>query len=672
MGEEQRGVIRRQGFRADVQGLRAIAVLLVVLYHAHVPGLTGGYVGVDVFFVISGFLITNHLLASLSTHGRIAFASFYAKRARRILPASLLIVVLTTVAAVIWIAPLQLRGAFQDAIATALYVPNLLFAYQNTDYLSSGTPSLFQHFWSLGVEEQFYLVWPALLAIGFVLTRRSKRGLFWLLVVVVVASFVAGVVLTQISQPWAFFSLPTRAWELGVGGLLAFAVESPRWRPSDGVARIGSWVGLVALVGIGFVYTESTVFPGVAAAGPVAATAALIYFGNWRTTADAGRLLSSSVLVFFGTISYSLYLVHWPALVIPAQAGGIDRELPLWLTLLIAALCVPLAWLMYRYVERPAQQWKWISTRRPRRTLLAAAMASVLIVAGAGAGIFLNGRSSLSSGSTAIAARLTDPPEFTPTVPSNLSPSLRGAASSNPEIYANGCHLNESAILPKGCEFGSNESAPLVELFGDSHAAQWFPPLHQMAEDGAIRLRVDTKSSCPSVEIDKLEDGVPYVACDRWRQEVLADISELSPDLVVLANYARSAGFEQGADHDLRWGEGLSETIADLPPNAQVFVLADTPTLAVNPAVCLSANLGDSAQCDTDRDVAVSSTLNAVESQAADSSSAEYIDLTDYICGEALCGSITGDVLIYRDRNHITTEFSLLAKPALAEALGLD
>ncbi|MCS5723236.1 acyltransferase [Herbiconiux sp. CPCC 203407] len=671
MGDQQT-TVRRQPFRPDIQGLRAVAVLLVVLYHAGTPFLTGGYIGVDVFFVISGFLITNHLLSSLLNTGKISFASFYAKRARRILPASLLIVVLTTIAAAIWIAPLQLRGVFQDAIATALYVPNLLFAYQNTDYLAEGTPSLFQHFWSLGVEEQFYLVWPALIALGFVLARRSKRGLFWMLVVIVAASFAAGFVLTTISQPWAFFSLPTRAWELGVGGLLAFAVESPRWRPRQAVARVGTWAGLAALVAIGVGYTSDTVFPGIAAAAPVAATAAIIYFGNWRSSADAGVLLSTRGMVFIGTISYSLYLVHWPALVIPAQAGGVDRDLPLWLTLGIAVLCVPAAWLLYRFVERAAQQWTPIAVGRPRRSLLAALAASVLIVGAAGAGIYVTNSSPLASAAEADAVEATNPPAFSDFVPSNLKPSLRAAAGSNPTIYADGCHVNEGAVDPKGCLFGDNADAPLVELFGDSHAAQWFPPLHELAEQGEIQLRVDTKSSCPSVDIAKLEDGVPYVACDQWRAAVVDELGSLEPDMIILANYARSDGFTQDSGHTARWGSGIESTIDQLPDDSQVYVMADSPTLPATPAVCLSAHLTDAKVCGASRDEAVSEELNASESRAASASGAEYVDLTDYVCSSKECSPISGDVLIYRDSNHLTPQFATLLAPVLSTALGLD
>src|SRR5690625_3280952 len=227
---------KKSSFRPDVQGLRAIAVRLVVLYHAGLQTLSGGFVGVDVFFVISGFLITTHLLESLQTHGRIPFASFYAKRARRILPASLLVAGLTVVAAWLWMPPLLMTQVFEGAVATALYVPNILFAVEGTEYLAETSPSVFQHYWSLGIEEQFYLFWPAILAAGFWLARRSERRLLYGVAALTLVSFIACVVWMDISQSWTFFSLPTRAWELGVGGLLAFLMRmGGQWLLRSGV-----------------------------------------------------------------------------------------------------------------------------------------------------------------------------------------------------------------------------------------------------------------------------------------------------------------------------------------------------------------------------------------------------------------------------------------------------
>src|SRR5699024_366390 len=307
----------KPGFRPDIQGLRAIAVLLVVLFHAGVETLSGGYVGVDVFFVISGFLITTHLLESLERDGRIHFGCFYARRARRILPAALVVAALTLLAAWIWLSPLLMRNVVGGAIATALYGPNYFFALQDTDYLAESTPSVYQHYWSPGIEEQFYLLGPALLAVGFWLCRRRERRVMVLIAAVTVASFLACVVMMDISQPWAFFSLPTRAWELGAGGLVAFLLRSgARWLRSP-LAGLLAWAGLAGLAAVVLTCDSATAFPGAVAALPVLATAAMIIGGAAPGALHATRLLALAPMQFLGAISYSLYLVHWPLQVIP-------------------------------------------------------------------------------------------------------------------------------------------------------------------------------------------------------------------------------------------------------------------------------------------------------------------------------------------------------------------
>ena len=246
-GIEGRKSRRASQFRTDIQGLRAIAVLAVVLYHAGIPFLSGGYVGVDVFFVISGYLITTHLLEGLERDGQIRFASFYAKRARRILPAAFIVLILTVVSALIWMPPLLMQELWRGAVATALYVPNVLFAIEGTNDLAEEAPSMFQQYWSLGIEEQFYLVWRLLLDLKW-RWARSKRTLLMMLLALVTISFVACIALSFWMQPWTFFLLPTRAWELGVGGIVAFLVLR---RPSLIPVRLASgagWVGILLMV----------------------------------------------------------------------------------------------------------------------------------------------------------------------------------------------------------------------------------------------------------------------------------------------------------------------------------------------------------------------------------------------------------------------------------------
>ncbi|HLS74686.1 MAG TPA: acyltransferase family protein, partial [Actinomycetaceae bacterium] len=651
---------RKSSFRPDVQGLRAIAVLLVVLYHSGVQTLSGGFVGVDVFFVISGFLITTHLLESLETHGRIRFASFYAKRARRILPASLLVAALTVLAAWLWMPPLLMTQVFEGAVATALYVPNILFAVEGTEYLAETSPSVFQHYWSLGIEEQFYLFWPAILAAGFWLARRSERRLLYGVAALTLVSFIACVVWMDISQPWTFFSLPTRAWELGVGGLIAFLMRmGVQWLQRPGVGLL-AWVGLAALIAVGVLYDESTPFPSYTAALPVIATALLIVGGAAPGGLHANRLLSLSPFQVIGAISYSLYLVHWPLQVIPQVAIGGDDTLPLAVRLLLGAVAIPLAWLLYRFVERPVIAWPGLRDRRPLLTGAAALMASMVVIATAGGSHLATSQTESATEQTASQEEeLTPGPDGTDFVPANLMPSLEDAESDNPVVYSDGCHRDQDSTDSSGCQIGDDPDAPLVFLFGDSHAASWYPALAKLAEAGEIRLDTNTKSSCHSADLPLLLDGVEYTECDQWRQGVLERIDQEQPELVLLANYAGAESELEGGDDDFpaRWQEGMASTIASID-GPEVAVLSDVPDQGESPSVCLSDELDDAGECSATTSEALSPELIEAEQTAADSGGAQYVDMTSYLCNEENCPTIIGNTLVYRDAHHLTARFS--------------
>lgn len=659
------GMASPSSFRGDIQGLRAIAVGAVVLYHAGVPFLPGGYVGVDIFFVISGFLITSHLLGGLARTGRVSFASFYAKRARRILPASLLVVLLSVVAALIWFPPLLMEEVWRGAVATALYVPNLLFAANGTNYLAETTPSLFQHYWSLGIEEQFYLIWPLLLALGWKYLR-SRRALGVALAIIVALSFLACVFLTFRLQPWAFFSLPTRAWELGVGGIVAFALHHRARVLGQRSAAIVGWVGLLGLLSTVVLFTSSTPFPGYWAALPVITTALVILAGATPTRYGPSALLSLRGMAFVGAISYSLYLVHWPALVIPQAAVGYAHPLPLWITLIIAAACVPLAWVLYRFVEDPARSWRLLVNARPRRTLLAALSGSLAAILVATSASLAADSRDLYVPEAAEVSVLTTPPGFTPFVPQNLRPALRDASSDQPRIYADGCHRSFAETVPADCVYG-NSSAPRVVLFGDSHAAQWFPALMGWATDNGYAVEVHTKSSCPSVDATVYRDGVPYTECSLWRDAVIDRIEKESPALVLIANFG-TANLNLPSDHSYAsaWNSALSSTLERI--SAPTAVIADTPDLGQTPSICLSARLQDTAACGLPRAEAVRADVRQAEATAAAADGSPMIDLTDFLCSD-VCNPVIGDTLVYRDAHHLTATFSAELADALGAAL---
>jgi peptidoglycan/LPS O-acetylase OafA/YrhL len=659
------------GFRPDIQGLRAIAVLAVLVDHAGVPFFGGGYVGVDVFFVISGFLITGQLLDRLRATGRIGFADFYARRARRILPAALVVVMLSVVGALIWMPPLLLPQTLGDAIATVLYVPNYAFAAQGTDYLTVAAPSLFQHYWSLGVEEQFYLLWPALLGVVY-LVRRSRLLLGIAISLVIAVSLVLCVVMTARDQPWAFFPLWTRAWELGAGALLAVVVgrsrsDRPLLRPVP--AAVVGWAGLAAIATSTVAFSSTTAFPGLAAVLPVAGAAAVILGGSPPSRGGPVVLLGRRPLLFVGAISYSLYLVHWPILVLAQAAAGPYAELPVVATVALAAAAIPIAWALHRLVEDPARRAGWLSHARPRRTLVATGAAVTAVAALSALALAVTIVQPLNDGHSVQASAPSAPPDATAVVPTNLAPSLRTAADDNPALYDDGCEVGYTPSIPHPCLFG-DVGAPRVVLFGDSHAAQWFPALNEIAGTGAFRLETETKSACPSADVELLWGGGPYTRCGRWRDAVIEQLRADPPSLVILANYS-APDFAHRADEAGQWERGLERTIAQLSTFTRVAVIADTPDLKEDPAVCLSAHLDQASLCGRASSLALDGPTRAAEHRATASTGTPLIDLTSYLCTAEFCPAIIGSTLVYRDSHHLTATFSSAMADVLAARISL-
>jgi peptidoglycan/LPS O-acetylase OafA/YrhL len=632
-------------------------VALVVLFHAEIPGFGGGYVGVDVFFVISGFLISTHLLESLQNRGGIGYGAFYARRARRLLPAAFLVIAATLAAATVLVSPVQFGYVVKDAVAAAFYVPNLLFAYDATDYLAEKTPSLFLHYWSLGVEEQFYLVWPILLALVF--GRFALRRRFGItLAALTGASFLFCVWLTGFSQPNAFFMLPARMWEFGLGALVAFGLlRRGRILPAS-LAALAGWLGMGAIAAGGVLFSTTTEYPGYAVALPVGGAALLIAAGP--VAGGPAAMLSLRPMTWIGDISYSLYLVHWPVLMLPMAATGYMEPLPLWLRAAAAAACVPLAWLLYRYVEQPGQRVAWLTAGRPRRTFsVAAAGMAALVAAGATAVVTLN--PPLNAAKPVARAALGVKPAGTPYVPDNLTPALGTAESDQPVVYTNGCHRSQWSTDADGCLTGTNPAAPLVALFGDSHATQWYPALSALAERGVIRLDSHTKSACPAVPI-RIEH---YAACAAWRSAVLDKLAHAAPDVVLLAGYPRN--YVGRADDPARaWGSAFAALLDQLPRTSRVGIFADTPSIGVTPSICLGRFVGDALRCALPRAAALDQTIRTVEREVAADRSVSYLDYSDYLCNDSVCPAIIGDTLVYRDGSHLTATMSAELAPLVA------
>jgi peptidoglycan/LPS O-acetylase OafA/YrhL len=706
--------------RRDIEGLRAIAVGVVVLYHAHFLELRGGFIGVDVFFVVSGFLITSLLLREHSANGRVSLPRFYGRRVRRLLPASCLVIVGTVVAGNIWLEPLRLRDLGTDAVASGGFVANIVFAQRGTDYLQSALPpSALQHYWSLAVEEQFYVVWPALLALllwrGARSTSRAAIGI----TVVSIASFVVCIWQTSVSQPWAFFGLHARAWELGAGALLAISwprvvAVSPRLR------GVGGWIGIGVIVAACFAISEAMAFPGVLALAPVIGTVLVLAAGD-----DAPRgpvvVLRHGVMQWIGARSYSIYLWHWPALIIGEAA--LDGSPSAMERLLLVAGSVVAADLSYRFVENPVRHSRPLAERNN----LTLAVGATLVLVSVGAGFLLRNKSVelstdvvattptfVNATSTSIAttapptssdtmspsestSTVVDttttvplgppPPVVSPTeplaavvegvatakVPKNLEPSLTGATGDKPIIYDDGCHLDAGSTEPGECVFGDTTSNFTVALFGDSHAAQWFDALDAIAKQRGWRLLALTKLGCTPIEQITYNStvGATYPQCKPWRANVKKRLAEESVAVVFISysNRLQQVGVQQPFP-DQVWLDGFAALIPELRAGGtEPVLITDTPYPGRDVPICLSENVSSVGNCAFSRERGIRQSRLDTNVAAAVDNGAQVLDVTNWMCTDKACPVIVGNLLVYRDSNHITTKYAEWLTPLIDQAI---
>ena len=563
------------GFRPDIEGLRAVAVLAVVLFHADVPGVGGGYIGVDVFFVISGFLITGLLWREVSTAGTVRLRRFYGARARRLLPASATVGVVTAIGAAVLLPPLQAQNVLEDGIASALYVSNYWFILRGVDYLAPGMlPSPFQHYWSLGVEEQFYLVWPALIIGTAWLIRRarrrtraqatsSQRPYLVVLALVAAVSFALSLAITYVVSSVAFFSLPTRAWQLAVGGLVALTAGKWRRLPAT-FAAIAGWAGLALILLACTLFSTTTLYPGTAALVPVLGTALVIGAGCAAPPQGCGRILAVSPMRAVGRVSYSWYLWHWPVLLLAAPLLG--HPLGLAGRLTAALISGGLAVLTLHLLENPLR----FAAPVRRSALASLALGGVATAVAVCVGVALLEAVPTPIGRGAPATPLTITAATLPTgsnidaydtavqqafaqvqaavaasadlkaVPSNLDPPLAGAAAELKTVLLNGCMRNFLQVGQPECATGDTASTTTVALVGDSHAAMWGRAFQQIAAQRRWRLETLTKAACPLMDLPTPNPlRRPTTHCDQWRGQIMARLRAEHPRLVMVSVWRR-------------------------------------------------------------------------------------------------------------------------------------
>lgn len=641
-------------FRPDIEGLRGIAILIVVGFHMGIPGFSGGFVGVDVFFVLSGYLITGLLLSEIEKTSRLSLLQFYARRVRRLLPACTLTAAVTLMIGAVTLAPNELAFAGRAARATALYMSNIFFSLNAAYYFAPSVKSnALLHTWSLGVEEQFYLFWPLLIFVGLV-WWRSKAALASMVLVITIISLGASIWLARYSGTFAFYELPTRAWEFGIGGLAAFVPRGILKIPVACGLALG-WLGLSAILISGYLISGNSNFPGYIALLPVMGTATALVTGAEVPVRGIGVVLGYGPLQRLGALSYSWYLWHWPFLFF---SGALLPKISVAGKAAVAVGSLGVAAITHGAVENPIRFHPYL-VQRPSLTLyLAGAMTACSL--------------SVATLSMGFANHLMNEPEMK---------LIKATIGDMGRLPIQRCASPLESAEVKSCVFGNSASQVNLVLFGDSHAMQWFNPLQDLAESHGWKLTTIVKPGCPATDVnppgdrDRVKEN-----CARWRARVIREIVALRPSIVFLGNAAVYLGRKDKlpSQFDIsltEWRDGTRRTLAALTAGGTPVVqMRDMPLPFFDVPTCLARSIRhswyQSTSCNMDKSVALNPSIFDEEKAAAYGlTNVHFLDLTDELCQGNVCLAVKNGMITYWDDNHLTGRFAESLTPVLEAGL---
>ena len=651
-------------FRTEIEGLRAVAAFLVATYHIWLGRVSGG---VDVFFVVSGFLITTSLLNRYERNGKIDFFGFITRLSKRLFPAALIVLFISGILSIFLLPQLQWEYTIKELLASALYFENWQLALNSVDYLAENNASTpFQHFWAMSIQGQFYIIWPALLFISTLLARyvlkRSVRFTFlFVLIIVFISSITYSIYLTNLNQPWAYFHTFTRVWEFSIGGLVALLISNVALK--KGISVTMGWLGLIGLISCGIILQVSTVFPGYAALWPTLCAVFILLAGNRGGKFGVHRLLSSKLLVKFGGISYGFYLWHWPVLIFYHHLTGSD-VVPLLDGIIIMGLSALLAYLTIYFIEKPIRN---LNFSRIKSAVLSASFVVPVLILSAGWGLYLDKiQESTNEDLTSIlkshpGATFMDPLQhdvaaFNQNI--EFIPSLINVKDDIPISYNDGCHQTpyESEVVE--CEYGNVEDPSYtIALIGGSHSAHLLPAFMEFAEVEDMKLLNYTKSGCRFTTIhDYSQNKASLKSCEQWNEELMDILEKNKPDLVITT--ANATEKEEVPPGYIEKWEALNEE------GIKVLAIRDNPRFSIDIPTCVEQYGEDSQKCSIDRNKVLPP---GIWEDDIVPENVYYTDLTDYYCEEDVCKPIVGNVLVYRDKHHITATFAKTLSPILRE-----
>ncbi len=685
-----------RGTRPDIQTLRGIAVIAVLAYHLFPAQVRGGFVGVDVFFAISGYLIIGHLIRGLDFRGRVGLADFWARRARRLLPASLLVLVVSGVATYLFVPQVLWSEWFKELTASAAYVQNWLLATNAVDYLGADSgPSPSQHYWSLSVEEQLYIVWPlALVVIVALFGAARKRAVHIAIGVVLVVATLASLAYSiwdvAVDPAAAYFVTPARAWEFGAGGLLAYFAWLPGRRMLQ-LRTLAVWLGLAMIVAAVFLYSSTTPFPGATALLPVLGTLLVIWGDLPHTRWSPAVLLSMRPVTWIGDISYSLYLWHWPLIVLIPAATGTD--LTMLERLLIVVVAVVLAALTNRFVEDPVRQSRPLLTRPAWVSLVACLGATVLVIGGGGASYEHVQSQILASGERIGAAvdsstsNCIGAPAVLPgsgcTRPYAVT-SLTNTAFAATDIgkgvqQTDSCKqtLNDSTVIT--CKVGdTTRPATIVALVGDSHMGQWVEALDAYGKSHSTQYVTYIKTLCAGTGADGVTSpnglAASISSCTVWGRSVLRAVAkDPAISTVVFADFTQTylTTSSVPGSRMITSGDFISAWEPLVAAGKKVVALRDTPNAGfVNVPQCVAIHRSQYDPCTTARTKALlSPAKDPLVTAAGKVPGVSLADPTSVFCGPTTCHSVIGGLVVFFDDTHMTATFSRTMSNVIGSAL---
>lgn len=651
--------VSEKRFRPELEGIRAVAALLVAIYHIWIGSVSGG---VDVFFIVSGYLITTSLLSRMVRDGRINYAENLLGLAKRLFPLAFTVIAVSAAASIFLLPMSTWKQTIAELFASMFYFQNWQLANSAVDYLGQNNQaSPYQHFWALSIQGQFYVTWPIVITLVYFLATKIlktpvRKTLLAVLSAIFLASLSYSVYITAVNQPWAYFDTFARAWEFSLGGMLALLL--PYLKFPDRAHLIMGWVGLAIIAFTGMLLPVSTVFPGFAALLPTGGVILVIIASENGHLFGVQKLLGSKPFQYFGSISYGFYLWHWPLLVFyyaffntetVSLLGGVG----------ILAVTFVLSIFTIRLVEAPVRQMPVKhSKKRLAKVLVTLMMPAVLV--GVSWSVFVQAGSDRDDpvitednpGARAVLENIQ------PAIEAGLKPDFLTAKEGLPTFYSDkDCFTSGSKNSKlKECSYGVTENPEhVLALVGGSHSGHWFPALEEIAEELNMRIDVYNKDACRFTDGDF--DGALPEACVAWNETLHQRLMEDPPDLIfTTATVNSEPTVPQGYIDKWKQFEGVAE----------VFAVRDNPRMEVDPLLCLDTSTVE--DCSVPRSEALSA-VAPWENMEDIPGNVTFADMSEYFCADDVCSPVVGNVIVYRDEHHLTTLYSETMGPALKEHL---